>query len=259
MGKILAILNQKGGVGKTTTTINTGAGLKILGKKVLVIDNDPQGNLTSSLGFKNKFENTIFDVMKSIAKIGEKITMDNAIVHVDEGLDLIASDSTMYGAELVLGGVTSREKLLKKALDQVKDNYDYILIDCSPNLGFLSLNALVASDGVLVPIVSEYLPLEGLASLETTIEEIKEELNPNLEILGVLITNYDQRQSLSKEIIEAIRNHFGEKTFKTIIRTNVSLAEAPSFGQDIYKYNPKSNGAEDYMNLCKEIIERKAV
>mgnify|MGYP000952176943 FL=1 len=258
MGKVLAILNQKGGVGKTTTAVNLGFGLKQLGKKVLLIDFDPQGNLTFHLGYKDKPNLTVYELLKTSAKL-ESVSFEDVVIHVGDNIDLLPADSRLSGADLTLGGVTSREKLLKKAISPVRDNYDAILIDCPPSLGFLAINAMSVADGVIVPIIPESLPLEGVQALEESIEGIQEEINPTLTIDGVVITKYDKRQNLSKEVIEALQGHFGNKLFNTYIHVNVPLSEAPSFGKDIFSYNPKCRGAEEYLNLSKELLERQVL
>ena len=253
MGKIICITNQKGGVGKTTTTLNLGVGLKNFGKKVLLVDLDPQANLTSALGLKNQsFEFSIYDLLKAEAQFDRVVIFQN-------GVHIIPSSISLSGADIELSSIPGRELLLKEALSSISSRFDVILIDCPPTLGLLTLNGLTAADALLVPIQSEYLPLEGVKFLLETIDIVKKRLNRNLEIAGVIVTLYDSRQNLHREVVEIIRNHFNDKVFHTFIRKNISLAEAPSFGQDIYAYKPGSAGAKDYSDLCKEIIKREVI
>ncbi|MHB8277889.1 MAG: ParA family protein [Candidatus Humimicrobiaceae bacterium] len=246
--KTISVANQKGGVGKTTSVINIGAGLRRLGKRVLLIDLDPQSNLTYSLGLTRKIDKTVLDILKGEARAGE-------VVIDKDGLYIIPSSIDLAGADIELSTIAGREFLLKEALRDVK-GMDYIFIDCPPSLGLLTLNAFTVSDEVYIPLQTEYLALQGLNALIKTIDLIKTRINGNLNITGVIATRYDKRKILNKEVAEAIKNKFKDKLFNTYIRENISLAEAPSFGQDIFTYRPNSNGAEDYLNLCKEIIER---
>ncbi len=251
--KIISIINQKGGVGKTTTAVNLGAGLKNMNKKVLLVDLDSQANLTASLGQKDSDrEFTVFDILKAEASFHEV-----AVRH--EGLTLLPASAALSGADVELGNVVGRELLLKEALEGVQESFDFILIDCPPTLGLLTLMALTASDSIIIPMQAEYLPLEGLSFLMETVNVVKKRLNKALEITGVVITMYDSRQKLQREVIDIIHSHFGEKLFNTYIRNNVALAEAPSFGQDIFTYKPDSTGAADYKNFCKEVIEREVI
>lgn len=252
MGKVICVMNQKGGVGKTTTTVNLGAGLKNMGKKMLLIDLDPQANLTASLGIDKNLKYSVYNLLKSETTIKEVMVAQN-------GLYVIPSAVALSGADLELSTIAGRELLLKEALDSISHEFDGILIDCPPNLGLLALNALTAADGILMPIQAEYLPLEGMSFLMETIDIIRKRLNKTLEIAGVVITRFNSRQQLHKEISEIISSHFGDKLFTTYIRSNVSLAEAPSFGQDIFSYKPDSMGAKDYQSLCEEIIKREVV
>lgn len=252
MGRVIAISNQKGGVGKTTTAINLSACLAEKGKKVLVIDIDPQGNTTSGLGIdKNKVESTVYDIMINYTTIWE--TMTPSVV---EGLTVIPSERGLAGAEIELIGVKEREYILKKEVDKVRDNYDFIIIDCPPSLNTLTVNAMTTADTVLVPIQCEYYALEGLSELMYTIELVKDRLNPKLEIEGVVFTMYDARTCLSLQVVENVKENLKQNVYKTIIPRNVRLAEAPSHGLPISMYEPKSAGAEGYRNLADEVIER---
>jgi len=246
--KIIALANQKGGVGKTTSVINIGAGLRRLGKRVLLIDLDPQSNLTYSLGLTQKIDKTVFDILKGEAGAGE-VVIDKA------GLYIIPSSIDLAGADIELSAIAGREYLLKEALRDVR-GMDYIFIDCPPSLGLLTLNAFTVANEVYIPLQTECLALQGLNALIKTVDLVKARITQNLNITGVIATRYDKRKILNKEVVEAIKNKFKDKLFNTLIRDNIALAEAPSFGQDIFTYRPNSNGAEDYFNLCKEIIER---
>lgn len=246
--RIIALVNQKGGVGKTTSTKNIGAGLTALGKKVLVIDLDPQANLTYSLGVSaHDTNNTIYEVLKG------EIRVKDAIIVKDNGLHILPSSINLSGAEIELSGTAGRELLLKEALSDLKGQYDYILLDCPPSLGLLTLNALTTAREIFIPLQAEFLALQGMSKLIETIEVIKKRLNPELKVTGIIGTLYDSRKRLNREVIDKIKGYFGDKLFKTMIRDNISLAEAPSFGQDIFTYREDSKGAEDYKNLCKEI------
>jgi len=249
MGKIFCITNQKGGVGKTTTAVNLGAGLSHRGKKILLVDLDPQGSLTSALGLKKRnFEFTVYDWLK-----GNTAFHQVAISH--NGLHIVPASISLSGADIELSAIPGRELLLREGLQKVCQQFDGILIDCPPSLGLLTLNALTAADGIIVPIQAEYLALEGVRFLLETIEIVKKRLNRDLEIAGVIITMYDSRQILQREVMETIRGHFNNKVFNTLIRKNVVLAEAPGFGQDVFAYKPDSPGANDYGQLCREMIE----
>lgn len=248
--KTIALVNQKGGVGKTCTSLNLGVGLHKLGKKVLLIDLDPQANLTTSLGVhQHELDKTIYDCLKG------EIDPKNAIVEV-EGISLLPSSLTLSGADFELTREPGSEALLKASLSNVK-GFDYVLVDCPPSLGILTINALCYVKEIYVPLQVQFLALQGLAQLIKTVEKVKSRLNSTLEITGVIATQYDNRKRLNKEVVEEIRKHFGKKLFNTLIRDNISLAEAPSAGQSIFKYKAKSNGAEDYLSLSKEVIKRK--
>lgn len=252
MGRIIAIANQKGGVGKTTTAINLSACLAELGKKVLTIDTDPQGNTSSGLGIdKDELENTIYELML------DECTIKECIVNTEvENLDLIASNVNLAGAEIELLGINDKEYILKNEVDYIKDDYDFIIIDCPPSLNMLTVNAMTTASTVLVPIQCEYYALEGLSQLIYTINLVKKRLNPDLEMEGVVFTMYDARTNLSLQVVENVKNNLHQNIYKTIIPRNVRLAEAPSHGLPIQMYDAKSAGAEAYQLLAKEVIER---
>lgn len=249
--KILAVVNQKGGVGKTTTSANLGAGLAMAGKKTLLVDIDAQANLSAHLGYSaddSQQSPSMYDVLRH----GEK--MESVIVPVDDNLWLAPGGLLLSAADLELGGVIGREQLLRKALLPVIDNYDYVIIDCPPSLGLLSLNGLVASSRVVVPVQSEFLALHGVRQLLDTIDQVRSAYNPSLGVGGVLLCLHDARRRLSRSVADTVREYFGELVFKTIIRTNVALAEAPARGVSIFRYDPRSTGAEDYASLAQEIL-----
>ena len=249
--RVISLVNQKGGVGKTTTTKNLGAGLVRAGKRVLLIDLDPQANLTYSLGIKPENDEslkTMYEVLKGTAPIKDVI-----LTHAN-GVQLAPAHINLSATELELTSQAGRELILKEAIRPVLHDYDYILIDCAPSLGILTLNALVASREVFIPLQTEFLAMQGMSKLMETLAIVKQRLNHDIEVTGIIGTMYDGRKSLSKEVIETIRSHFGDKLFKTLIRSNVSLAEAPSYGQDVITYKADSYGAEDYQALAKEVI-----
>ncbi len=254
MSKVIAIANQKGGVGKTTTNVNLSSCMAQKGKKVLTIDIDPQGNTTSGLGMQKNKEGTlsIYDVLINGASAEEAIQQTGI-----ENLDIITSNIQLAGAEIELVSVMARESVLKEALKSVRNKYDYIFIDCPPSLGLITINALTASDKVLVPIQCEYYALEGLSQLINTINLVRQRLNPGLEIEGVVLTMFDARTNLSIQVVEEVKKHFKEKVYKTIIPRNVRLGEAPSFGKPINLYDPKCVGAVAYMELAQEMIENE--
>ena len=251
MGRIIAIANQKGGVGKTTTAINLSACLAEAGKKVLMLDCDPQGNATSGLGVnKNTAELTSYDIL-----IGEA-TAEEAIIHTEyDRLDIIASNVNLSGAEIELIGIEQKEYILKKQIDKIKENYDFIIIDCPPSLNMLTVNAMTTADTVLVPIQCEYYALEGLSQLIHTINLVNPRLNPKLKMEGVVITMYDARTNLSLQVVENVKSILRQTIYKTIIPRNVRLAEAPSHGMPINVYDSRSAGAESYRLLAEEVIE----
>lgn len=253
MGRTIAIANQKGGVGKTTTSINLAASLAELGKKVLVIDTDPQGNTTSGLGVdKNELENTIYELILGECSIHECI-LKNVIPNVS----VLPSNVNFAAAEIELIGVDNKEYILKKEIDWIKEQYDFILIDCPPSLNLLTVNAMTTADTVLVPIQCEYYALEGLSQLIHTVNLVKERLNPDLAMEGVVFTMYDSRTNLSSQVVENVKQHFKQTVFDTVIPRNIRLAEAPSYGMPISSYDSKSAGAEAYRSLAKEVINRK--
>lgn len=250
MGKIISIFNQKGGVGKTTTNINLSSYVASMGKKVLMLDIDPQGNSTSGLGIdKNKLENSIYDVIMGISP---KEAVINTKV---ENLYIIPSSIELAGAEIELTAKMSRESRLKDALTDIKDEYDYIFIDCPPSLGLLTINALTASDSVVIPIQCEFYALEGVEQLMNTIQLVRKNLNKNLEVQGVVMSMFDGRTNLSIEVVEEVKKHFKGKVYTSIIPRNVRLAEAPSYGLPIMLYDKNCRGAEAYMELAQEFIE----
>ena len=249
MGRIIAVANQKGGVGKTTTSTNLSACLAELNKKVLLIDIDPQGNATSGVGVdKNQLENTVYEMI-----IGECEMEECLLKDVIDNLDLLPSNVNLSGAEIDLIGVEEREFILKKKIDEIKDNYDFIVIDCPPSLNMLTVNAMTTADSVLVPIQCEYYALEGLSQLIHTINLVKERLNPTLEIEGVVFTMYDARTNLSLQVVENVKSNLKQNVYKTIIPRNIRLAEAPSHGMPINLYDSKSAGAESYRLLAEEV------
>ncbi|MDC7293186.1 MULTISPECIES: ParA family protein [unclassified Butyrivibrio] len=256
MGRIIAIANQKGGVGKTTTSINLAAALAEKGKKVLVIDTDPQGNTTSGFGLdKNELENTIYELMIGECSVDEAIHKD--VVEDLNGLDIIPSNVNLAAVEIELIDADQKEYILKEAIAEVKDNYDFIIIDCPPSLSMLTINSMTTASTVLVPIQCEYYALEGLGQLVHTVNLVKERLNPELEMEGVVFTMFDARTNLSLQVVENVKEHIEENVYKTIIPRNIRLAEAPSYGLPINLYEPKSAGAEAYRLLADEVIARK--
>jgi len=252
MAAVIALVNQKGGVGKTTTAVNLAAFLGKKKKKVLLIDMDPQANATSGLGIdKRELEQTVYDVLINDAPITDVIYETNA-----ENVDICPTNINLAGAEVELVTVISREQILKNALAPVSDNYDFIVLDCPPSLGLLTINALTASDRLIIPIQGEYYALEGLSQLMDTINIVKKKLNPELEILGVVLTMFNMRTQLSRQVKEETDKYFGGKVFKTVIPRNVRLAEAPSHGLAICDYDKNSKGARAYESLAKEVIKR---
>ena len=254
MSRVFAIANQKGGVGKTTTSINLGASLAILEKKILLIDADPQANCTSGLGFELKsIEKSIYDALTDDVEPKDIILQTGT-----DGLDIVPSHIDLVGAESELLNVESREYRLKSFISKVRDMYDYIIIDCSPSLGLLTVNALTAADAVIIPVQCEYFALEGLGKLLNTVKMIQARLNPDLQTEGFLLTMYDSRLRLSNQVVDQVRQHFQEMVFKTLILRNIRLSEAPSYGKPVIEYDATSSGAVNYLNLAKEILEKDA-
>ncbi len=251
MGKIIAIANQKGGVGKTTTAVNVSAIIAKKGKKVMLIDADPQGNATSGLGIDKEFETTLYDVL--VNEVDIKQTLQDTCI---KNLKVCPSDMDLAGAEVELVSVMSREHRLKDMLDEIKDEFDYIFIDCPPSLGIITLNAFTASDSILIPVQCEYYALEGLGQLLNTIALVKKHLNKSLEIEGAVLTMYSIRTNLSNQVVREVKKHFGDAVFKTVIPRNIKLSEAPSYGMPISLYDPKSKGAKCYERLAREIIRK---
>lgn len=247
MGVIISLLNHKGGVGKTTSAVNIGAGMVELGKKVLLIDLDPQANLTISLGVPRQ-KVTIYEALRGEGEL--------APYTCKPGLDVVTSSLDLSGAEMELINEAGREFILRELLARLVDDYDYIFIDCPPSLGLLTLNALTSSRYVLIPLQTEFLAVQGLAKIKQVIDKVKFRLNKQLDMGGVIATMYDSRRVLNRDVVETIHKYFGDKVFKTYIRENVSLAEAPAQRKDIFEYNPKSTGAQDYLDLCHEIMGR---
>ena len=256
MGRIIAIANQKGGVGKTTTSINLASALAEKGKKVLVIDTDPQGNTTSGFGIdKNEIDNTIYELMIGECSIDEVITR-NVVKGID-GVDIIPSNVNLAAVEIELIDSDNKEYILREAISGIRDNYDFIIIDCPPSLSMLTVNAMTTANTVLVPIQCEYYALEGLSQLVHTVNLVKDRLNPELDMEGVVFTMFDSRTNLSLQVVENVKEHIQENVYKTIIPRNIRLAEAPSYGLPINVYEPKSAGAEAYRLLANEVIDRK--
>lgn len=247
MGKVIALSNHKGGVGKTTSTVNIGAGLANKGKRVLLIDMDPQANLTQCFGIQDP-EYTIYGSL-----VGD---YELKPYEVKEKLHVVPSTLDLAGAEVELASKIARESILKKLVEKVKDNYDYIFLDCAPSLGLITINAFAASDEIYIPLQAQYLALHGLDKLFDIVDLVRENINPNLHISGVFTTQFDNRKVLNRDINDLVKDHFKEKVFNTVIRDNVTLAEAPSHWQDIFSYNPKSYGALDYDSLVEEILQR---
>lgn len=252
MNRVIAIANQKGGVGKTTTAINLSACLAELGKKVLALDMDPQGNMTSGLGVeKDEIENSVYDLI--IGNVGIEECICNSVL---ENLDVLPSNIDLSAAEIEMIGIENKEFIIKNEMEKIKDNYDFVIIDCPPALSMLTINAMTTADSVLVPIQCEYYALEGLSQLIHTIELVQERLNSSLQIEGVVFTMYDARTNLSLQVVENVKDNLNQNIYKTIIPRNIRLAEAPSYGMPINMYDPKSAGAESYMQLADEVIHK---
>ena len=251
MGKIISIANQKGGVGKTTTSVNLSTILAKKGKKVLLIDADPQGNATSGVGVDKEVENSVYDVLVNDVEVKE--TLCKTVV---KNLMICPSNISLAGAEVELVSMMSREQRLKEKLEDIKEEFDYIIIDCPPSLGLITLNSLTASDSVLIPVQCEYYALEGLGQLLNTINLVKKHLNKSLEIEGALLTMYDIRANLSNQVVKEVKKYFGDKVYKTVIPRNVKLSEAPSYGMPISVYDARSEGAKSYEKFVKEFIKQ---
>jgi chromosome partitioning protein len=253
MGKIISLANQKGGVGKTTSSINLAAALATEGKRVLLVDADPQANSSSGLGVDiQQMEHTVYECLIN------GIDAKNAIYETStQGLYIMPSHIDLVGAEIEMLNMENRETILKRVLASVRANYDYILIDCSPSLGLITINALTASDGIIIPVQCEFFALEGIAKLLNTVKIIKSNLNPSLRIAGFLLTMYDGRLRLSAQVHDEVRRHFGDLVFDTVIARNVRLSEAPSHGMSVFEYDRSSKGAKNYRNLAKELIRRE--
>ena len=252
MAKVIAVVNQKGGVGKTTSAVNIAASLGVLGYKVLLIDLDPQGNATSGVGIMKKtLKTTVFDMLTTDAS-ADSVTIKTRF----DNLSVIPTHTTLARAEYELGDVENGEYIMKKKLDEVRDNYDYIIIDCPPSLGMLTVNAMTASDGVVIPMQCEFFALEGLSQLMFTISRIKQHYNKNLNVTGILITMYNNRLILSTQVIHELKKHYADKLFETTISRNVKVSEAPGFGAPVYYHEKRSKGANEYMSVAKELAER---
>jgi len=252
MGKVIAIANQKGGVGKTTTAINLGASLAVLEYKTLVIDADPQANATSGLGYDpKKIQASIYEC------IMDDLEPANVIMETNTPfLSVLPAHIDLVGAEIEMINLPNREKMMRKVIDQVKDDYDFLILDCSPSLGLITVNALTAADSVIIPVQCEYFALEGLGKLLNTIKIVQTRLNENLDIEGILLTMFDTRLRLSKQVVEEVKTHFQQMVFETIINRNTKLGEAPSFGETIIMHDANSTGAINYLNLAREILQK---
>lgn len=254
MGKIIAIANQKGGVGKTTTTLNLAAALGVLEKKVLLIDADPQANASSGLGIDiDNLENTTYQVIEHTIKVSDAIVSVSA-----NNVDVVPANIDLLAIDIELIDYTEREYMLKKAIEPIKENYDYILIDCPPSLALITVNALSAADAVMIPVQCEYFALEGLGKLLSTIKKVKSAYNPDLLIEGIVLTMYDSRLRLSNSVVQEVKKHFDEMVFETLIQRNIRLGEAPSHGQSIIEYDVASKGAENYIALATELIQKNS-
>lgn len=250
MGRVIAVANQKGGVGKTTTAVNLSTSLAKKGKKVILIDGDPQGNATSGLGVEKDLDNSLYDVL--VNEVDIKTTLQDTCVKT---LKVCPSNMDLAGAEVELVSQMSREFRMKEKIDPIREEFDYIIIDCPPSLGLITLNSFTAADSVLIPVQCEYYALEGLGQLLNTINLVKKHLNKNLEIEGAVLTMYDMRTNLSNQVVKEVKRYFDDKVYKTVIPRNIKLSEAPSFGMPIGLYDPKSKGARAYEKLAKEVMK----
>ncbi len=252
MGKVISIANQKGGVGKTTTAINLSAGLAVLEYRTLIIDADPQANATSGVGFDHKtIKNSIYECVLNEVEPSEIILKTKT-----PNLDIMPAHIDLVGAEIELINRPNREHMMKDVINKIKGDYDFIIIDCSPSLGLITVNSLTASDSVIVPVQCEYFALEGLGKLLNTIKIVQSRLNPNLEIEGILLTMYDKRLRLSNQVVEDVRTHFQDMVFDTIVSRNTTLGEAPSFGESVIMFDAESKGAQSYLNLAREVLQK---
>ena len=255
MGKVIALANQKGGVGKTTTAINLAASLAVLEYKVLIIDADPQANATSGVGFDvRNVKTSIYECI--VDELDPRKIILNTEIH---GLDLIPSHIDLVGAEIEMLNLPNREKVLRHVIEKIRDDYDFILIDCSPSLGLITVNALTAADSVIIPVQCEYFALEGLGKLLNTIKIIQNKLHPGLEIEGFLLTMFDSRLNLSNQVLEEVKKHFQEMVFESVIQRNIKLSEAPSYGQPAILYDATSKGASSYMSLARELLQNNGL
>ncbi|MEI3356955.1 MAG: ParA family protein [Clostridia bacterium] len=251
MGKVISVANQKGGVGKTTTTVNLGTIIAKKGKKVLLIDADPQGNASSGLGVEKDVEYSTYDILVNDTKLED--TIQDTII---KNLKVCPANMSLAGAEVELVSMMSREQRLKEKLDEIKDQFDYIFIDCPPSLGLITLNSFTASDSVLIPVQCEYFALEGLGQLLNTVNLVKKHLNKNIRIEGALLTMYDIRTNLSNQVVKEVKKYFENKVYKTVIPRNVRLSEAPSYGMPITEYDPRSKGAKSYTKFAREFLKQ---